>query len=256
MNQHTRIFIIGLPGAGKGLFGKLLAEKLGWQFIDADLGMEYHVGRSLDEVLGKKGQEDFYRCQLEILTALQSKEHIVVATDASIVCSENIRQFLSTEFVVFLQVSTTVQLMRISRNPAPLLPNTDLKTFFDKLHAQRDNLFENVATVMLDTDDNALEHHLLKVFEQIAESKKPANQTIKLNEKDLVLFHKLTHIPVYLTEQQAVCLRLLAQGKSSKEIARDISISYRTVEGMLSKTMELLGCTSSKELIVLYHNKP
>lgn len=127
MNQQKRIFIIGLPGAGKGLFAKLLAEKLDWQFLDADLGIEYHFGRTLDEILGKKGQEDFHQSQLNVLIALQSKEHIVIATDASIVCSQKIRQLLSSEFVVFLQVSTSVQLVRISRNPAPLLPDTAKK---------------------------------------------------------------------------------------------------------------------------------
>jgi len=49
---------------------------------------------------------------------------------------------------------------------------------------------------------------------------------------------------------------LLAQGKSAKEIAQQLDISYRTVEGYIEKIMELLGCTSSKELIALYHEQP
>ena len=64
------------------------------------------------------------------------------------------------------------------------------------------------------------------------------------------------HIPVQLTQQQAICLKFLAQGKSAKKIALDMKISYRTVEGTLAKTMELLGCSSSKELIAVYHGKP
>ena len=44
-----------------------------------------------------------------------------------------------------------------------------------------------------------------------------------------------------LTQQQAICLKFLAQGKSAKKIALDMKISYRTVEGTLAKTMELLG---------------
>jgi len=51
-------------------------------------------------------------------------------------------------------------------------------------------------------------------------------------------------------------VKLLAQGKSSKEIARMMNISYRTVEGYLAQAMEQLGCVSSKELIALYHHKP
>lgn len=128
MNQPKRIFIVGLPGAGKGLFAKLLAEKLGWEFIDADLGIEYHIGRTLHEIFGAEGQKNFYQCQKEVLMGLRAKENIVATTDASIIDDEAIQELLSSEFVVFLQVSTDVQLGRISRNPLPLL-TTDLKTF-------------------------------------------------------------------------------------------------------------------------------
>lgn len=255
MTPHKRIFIVGLPGAGKGLFAKLLAEKLGWQFIDADLGIEYHFGRTLNEILGAQGQENFYQCQYDLLSTLKIKENIVVATEASIICNEPIRQLLSSEFVIFLQVSTAIQIGRISRNPLPLLP-TGLETFFETLHAERDRLFENVASICLDTDDNALEKHVLIALGHVGENKTEESKPVKLNEKDRVLFHKLSHLPIHLSEQQAVCLRLLANGKSSKEIARDMNISYRTVEGTLAKVMELLGCSSSKELIVLYHDKP
>ncbi|WP_454781852.1 shikimate kinase [Legionella sp. WA2022007384] len=255
MNQYKRVFIVGLPGAGKGIFAKRLAEKLGWQFIDADLGIEYHIGRTLNKIFSEEGQKDFYQCQYDLLSALKTKENIVVATEASIICNEAIRHILSSEFVVFLQVSTEVQIGRIARNPSPLL-TTDLKTFFDMLHAERDQLFENVASISFDTDSNALEQYVLSAFELVAGNQVSDSKSVKLNEKDIVLFHKVLHTPVHLSEQQALCLKLLAQGKSSKQIARHMNISYRTVEGTLAKTMEALGCSSSKELIVLYHDKP
>ncbi|MCW8386260.1 LuxR C-terminal-related transcriptional regulator [Fluoribacter dumoffii] len=252
MSPTKRIFIIGLPGAGKGLFAKHLAEQLGWEFIDADFGIEYQIGRTLKEIFGAEAQKDFYQCQKEIVTALQAKENVVVATDASIVCDEELRHLLSREFVIFLQVSTAVQIGRNSRNPTPLLA-TDLPTFFETLHSERDRLFQNSASLTIDTNDNALEEHVSEALEHF---KTDQPKSIVLKEKDIVLFHKLSHSPVRLSEQQAVCLRLLAQGKSSKEIAKDMDISYRTVDGTLAKTMELLGCSSSKELIVLYHEKP
>lgn len=101
-----------------------------------------------------------------------------------------------------------------------------------------------------------MEEHVFNTLKCVAENETEQAKPVSLNEKDMVLFHKSSHLPMRLTGQQAVCVRLLAQGKSSKEIARDINISYRTVEGTLAKTMELLGCSSSKELIVLYHDKP
>ncbi|RUR11318.1 shikimate kinase [Legionella sp. km772] len=70
MKQIERIFIIGQPGAGKGLLAKTLAEHLGWRFVDADFGLELTIGRTLGSILGPQGQSAFADCQFEILNSL------------------------------------------------------------------------------------------------------------------------------------------------------------------------------------------
>ena len=92
MNQCKRIFIVGYPGSGKALLANTLAEKLGWQFINADFGLEFHIGRPLTEILGSEGEYAFGRCQSEILARLLTQENIVVATDASIANHEKNRE--------------------------------------------------------------------------------------------------------------------------------------------------------------------
>ena len=52
MSIYKRIFIIGHHGAGKALVAKTVAEKLGWQFIDTDFGLEAKIGRKLSEIVG------------------------------------------------------------------------------------------------------------------------------------------------------------------------------------------------------------
>lgn len=59
MSQSKRIFIIGHPGSGKILLAKTLAEKLGWQFIDSDFGLEFRIGRLLADILGNQGKKAF-----------------------------------------------------------------------------------------------------------------------------------------------------------------------------------------------------
>jgi shikimate kinase len=169
VNKHKRIFIVGHPGAGKGLVAKLLAEKLGWQFINSDLGLESCIGRTLAEIVGKQGEEAFHHCESEILSYQLTKDNIVVATDASIVSSEKNRQLLSSEFVVYLKVSTSVQLERALSYPAPapLLPMTDHKAFLDKLHQERDALYDQAASFSISTDDSALEEHVLSIVKAI-----------------------------------------------------------------------------------------
>jgi shikimate kinase len=254
-NNYQRVFIIGHPGAGKALLAKTLAEKLGWKFIDTDLGLEFTIGKTINDILGK-GIDDFYRCQAEVLRAQLSKEHIVVNTDASVICDEKIKQLLDNEFVVYLQVSTPIQLERTSRHPAPLLLVSDMKTFFDKLHAERDAYFSQSASMTINGDDSELMTHVSRVIDAIAPNLiADENTKLQLEDKELVFFHNKTHVLTRISYHQAICIKLLAQGMSSKEIAKELNISYRTVEGHLANAMELLGCASSKELIALYHEK-
>jgi shikimate kinase len=144
MNQPQRIFIIGHHGAGKGLLAKSVAQSLGWQFVDADLGLESHVGRHLSEILGSPGSDVFYECQFDILKSLCTQEHIVVTTDSSVVLALKNCQLLRNEMTVFLDVSTPVQIERTARNPANLLPIPSLSDFFDQLHDERDSLYKKV----------------------------------------------------------------------------------------------------------------
>lgn len=53
---------------------------------------------------------------------------------------------------------------------------------------------------------------------------------------------------LYLTEKQAYCAFLLTKGKTSKEIAKEMKISFRTVEGSLASIKDKLQCTLKKQL--------
>jgi len=154
---------------------------------------------------------------------------------------------------------STVQLQRSSRNPAPLLAmTTNLHDFLDKLHHERDSLYDQLATLSINSDDGKLENHVMKVTNIIlgGDGTLSTSSQAILDKDDLIFFHKKLHTPVHLTHQQATCLKYLAQGKSSKEIAKDMHLSHRTIDDYVAKIMELLGCSSSKELIALYYDQP
>ena len=151
MNKPNRIFVVGHMGAGKALLSEALAEKLGWQFIDANPGLERYIGRSLSEILGKEGEAAFHQCEAEIISHYIGKEHVVVLLEEAVIAAEQNRKLLSSEYVVYLKVSTPVQIERMKGGRTPLLPISDLKAFLDKQHLERDHLFEEVATKTIDS---------------------------------------------------------------------------------------------------------
>lgn len=151
MSKAKRIFIVGHMGAGKALLGKALADKLGWKFIDANLGLERTIGCALNDIIGNEGVKVFQQTLSEIMKDSIGKENIVVSTDDSIVDTEKNRQSLSSEYAIYLKVNTSEQIKRMSNGPAPLLSVVELKAFLDKLHVERDRLFEEVATLVVDS---------------------------------------------------------------------------------------------------------
>lgn len=151
MTKPKRIFVIGHMGAGKALFSEALAKKLGWQYIDANPSLERYIGRSLNEILGKHGEEAFHQCESEIISHYISKEHVVVVMEESVIATEKNRKLLSSEYVIYLKVSISEQIERMKGGRIPLLPIANLKAFLDQQHLERDRLFEEVATLTIES---------------------------------------------------------------------------------------------------------
>lgn len=166
MTKIKRIFIVGHSGAGKGLLAKAVAKKLDWKFIDADFALAPSIGRDITEIIGKPGEIAFQDCLADILLYQTYQDYIVVTTDDSIVCSEKNRKLLASEFVVYLKVSTQVQMERMAYN-RPLLPTARYEAFLNKLHHQRDDFYAQVASLRLNSDQDALEAHVFSVVNAV-----------------------------------------------------------------------------------------
>ncbi len=151
MTKPKRIFIVGHMGAGKFLLSEALAKKLGWTLIDANPSLERYIGRSLNQIFGKQGEEAFHRCEAEVIAHYIDKEHVVVLMEEAVVTTEENRKLLSSEFVVYLKVSIPTQLERMKDGRMPLLPIADMKAFLEKQHIERDHLFEEVASLIVDS---------------------------------------------------------------------------------------------------------
>lgn len=164
MSKANRIFIVGHSGAGKGVLAQAIAEELGWQYIDADFALEPSIGRPLSDILSKEGTKPFYKCLADILANQTSKQNIVVTTDDGIVCDEKCRDILSGEFTVYLSVSPSVQLDRISHN-RPLLPTENYKDFLGTLRDERDSHYEQIASFSLSSDNGDIPEHTKQVIE-------------------------------------------------------------------------------------------
>ena len=88
-NIHNAITLIGMPASGKSTVGKILAEKLGWNFIDLDDLIKEKTGKSYDEILEQDGEqallnlEEKYTLELDFSCAVHSCGRIRIAEGCS-----------------------------------------------------------------------------------------------------------------------------------------------------------------------------
>lgn len=165
MTQPKRIFVIGHMGAGKALFSEALAKKLGWEYIDANPSLERYIGRSLSDIIGKQGEEAFHQCETDIISHQMTKDHVVVVLEEAVIAAEKNRKLLSSEYVIYLKVSTPTQIERMKDGRTPLLPIANLKAFLDQQHLERDSLYEEVATLIIKSI--SVEDDVAKVMEAL-----------------------------------------------------------------------------------------
>jgi shikimate kinase len=74
-----RIVLTGFMGAGKSTIGRLLADRLGWTFLDLDDHLEARAGLSVPEIFERHGEEHFRRLESSALASALSRPETVLA---------------------------------------------------------------------------------------------------------------------------------------------------------------------------------
>ena len=78
--QMENIALIGMPGCGKSHIGRLLAEYLGKEFVDADQIVEEIAARPIPRIFQDSGEPGFRALETEALSRLGKRSGLVIAT--------------------------------------------------------------------------------------------------------------------------------------------------------------------------------
>lgn len=91
------IALIGYRGTGKTSVGKLLAENLGFLFVDTDQLLEKRYRETIAAIFSRGGENLFRQYETEVLKSLETiKEPLVIATGGGLPLREENRQLLSS----------------------------------------------------------------------------------------------------------------------------------------------------------------
>ena len=93
------VILTGMPGTGKSVVGRALAERLGYTFIDADDVIVETAGKTLPEILRTDGLDTFLEIEARVGETMEY-ENTVIATGGSMVLYEKAMEHLKENGVV------------------------------------------------------------------------------------------------------------------------------------------------------------
>ena len=110
------IVLVGIMGAGKSTVGKILADRLGMRFFDADQEIERAAGCTITDFFEKYGEVEFRKGEERVISRILAGEPCVLATGGGAFMSEATRLLIKKMATsVWLRVSFEVLVKRLEK---------------------------------------------------------------------------------------------------------------------------------------------
>jgi shikimate kinase len=170
-----RIVLTGFMGSGKTSVGRVLAERLGWRFLDLDAEIERRDGRTVPEIFAASGEAHFRKQETAALAGLLGQRRVVVALGGG--APEELGNRLLMEqtprtAVVYLAAPLETLLDRCERDDAragaagrPLLAQAEQR------FAARRQLYERIAGHHVETSTRSVEEAADAILEALGRNR-------------------------------------------------------------------------------------
>ncbi|MTI22264.1 shikimate kinase [Fulvivirga sp. RKSG066] len=169
MKSKEKIYLVGMPGAGKSTFGVDLAEAMKLPFVDLDKEIEATEGKSITEIFQSEGEGYFRQLESKLLNEISnSSSNFVMSTGGGTPCyHQGIEVMLEKGIVVYLQVPLQTLVQRLEKTDLTKRPKFEKD---NKIHEQLGQLLAEREKVYKQAD-LIIEERELKAFNVIEKIK-------------------------------------------------------------------------------------
>lgn len=152
--QGLNIYLIGMMGSGKSTIGPLLAEHLGYSFLDTDTTIEKLVGQSVGEIFQTVGEAEFRQIETQVLAEVSAHLRLIVATGGGIAIERENWNHLHQGLVIWLDPPVEILVERLQGDTTrPLLASADFQSRLATILAERRHRYAE-ADIQISIDRN------------------------------------------------------------------------------------------------------
>jgi len=163
------IVLTGFMCTGKTSVGKLLAEKLEYQFVDTDDLIEQRVGMKISDIFAVYGEPYFRDVETEVVKEVAKKDKFVISTGGGVVLRKvNMDELRKNGIIINLTAKPETIYNRLKNQPGvrPLLNKPDPMNEIIKLLSQREEYYKN-CDLRIETDNFTVEQIVQQILDYI-----------------------------------------------------------------------------------------
>jgi len=159
--KNDLIFLIGFMTAGKSTVGKILANTIGWNFIDLDQEIERIENKSVIKVFKENGEQYFRQLEHQTLKRISNEKNFVISLGGGTIENpENMKIISLQGIIIYLEISVQEAFKRLKyKRNRPILFNDSNEEVSDQELIERiTNIYNrrialyNQADIKINTD--------------------------------------------------------------------------------------------------------
>jgi len=165
--------LIGYRATGKTTLAKLLAQRLGWEWIDADVEIERRAGKTIARIFAEDGEPAFRDLEARVIADLCRRDRLLLAAGGGAPMREENRQTMRQNGkVVWLTARPETILRRMSDDATtaqrrPNLTDKDPLEEIVQLLAQREPMYRETAHLWIDTENRTPEELTAEILDRL-----------------------------------------------------------------------------------------
>ncbi|MGF1504713.1 MAG: shikimate kinase [Anaerolineae bacterium] len=114
--RYHNVVLAGFMGSGKSTVGPLVADQLGFRFVDTDAVIVQEAGRSIPQIFEHEGEAGFREREARICQHVAWEPDTVIATGGGALINRRTRHaILAHSMVIWLKVSLAEVERRVGR---------------------------------------------------------------------------------------------------------------------------------------------